>query len=224
LPTPAWVSLACLVLALMAALVSGLMGPAIDLVALPTRLKTLLAWQLEHPWLFGLCFFALFTLLAATALPGCSVLALAAGACFGWAGGTLLVVGASTLGATLTFLAARHVLREPVQRRWGHRLAALEAALARNGARYLFTLRLAPVVPYALLNLLMGLSRMSTRTFFAVSALGMLAGSAVYAHAGTLLARTGSVQALWSAEVLGALALLALLPWAGRLWARAGSR
>jgi uncharacterized membrane protein YdjX (TVP38/TMEM64 family) len=187
------------------------------------RHRELLSWQQERPWLFGLGFFALFTLLSALALPGCSLLALAAGACFGWVGGTLLVVLASTIGATLSFLAARHWLRAGVQRRWGHRLAAIEAGLARDGGRYLFTLRLAPVIPFALLNPLMGLSRMRTRTFFIASLLGMLAGSALYVHAGQQMASAGSLHGLWSPGVLGALALLAMLPWAGRLWARRAS-
>ena len=186
--------------------------------------QQLLMWQKDQPWLFGLGFFTLFILLSATALPGCSLLALAAGACFGWVGGTLLVVLASTVGATLSFLAARHWLRAGVQRRWGHRLGAIEAGLARDGARYLFTLRLAPVIPFALLNLMMGLSHMRTRTFFCTSLIGMLAGSAVYVHAGQQMASAGSVQGLWSPGVLGALALLALLPWAGRLYVRVSAR
>jgi uncharacterized membrane protein YdjX (TVP38/TMEM64 family) len=186
--------------------------------------QQLLMWQQHQPWLFGLGFFTLFILLSATALPGCSLLALAAGACFGWVGGTLLVVLASTVGATLSFLAARHWLRAGVQRRWGHRLGAIEAGLARDGARYLFTLRLAPVIPFALLNLMMGLSHMRTRTFFCTSLFGMLAGSAVYVHAGQQMASAGSVQGLWSPDVLGALALLALLPWAGRLYVRVTAR
>ncbi len=191
-----------------------------ELSAWQARQQELLLWQQQQPWLFGLGFFALFTLLSALALPGCSVLALAAGACFGWVGGTLLVVLASTVGATLSFLAARHWLRASVQRRWGHRMAAIEAGLARDGGRYLFALRLAPVIPYALLNPLMGLSRMRTRTFFNASLLGMLGGSALYVHAGQQMARAGSLHGLWSPGVLGALALLALLPWAGRLWMR----
>jgi len=192
----------------------------IEVSAWQARQQELLLWQQQQPWLFGLGFFALFTLLSALALPGCSLLALAAGACFGWVGGTLLVVLASTVGATLSFLAARHWLRADLQRRWGHRMAAIEAGLASDGGRYLFTPRLAPMIPYALLNPLMGLSRMRTRTFFSASLLGKLAGSALYVHAGQQMASVGSLQGLWSPGVLVALALLALLPWAGRLWAR----
>ena len=183
------------------------------------RVETMQAWQQAQPLLFCLGFFALFTTLSALAIPGCCVLALAAGACFGWLGGTLMVVVASTCGATLSFLAARHLWRDAVVRRFGERLEGVERRLARDGARYLFTLRVAPVIPYPLVNPLLGLSRMPTSTFFVASALGMTAGSAVYAYAGTELAGVRSMGELLSAEVLASLTALALLPWAGRLYA-----
>jgi uncharacterized membrane protein YdjX (TVP38/TMEM64 family) len=148
----------------------------------------LLAQHARRPWAFGAGFLALFTLLSALALPGCGALALLGGLCFGpWLGTVLVAVG-STLGATASFLAARHVWRDTVQARWGHRLAGIEAGLARNGMFYLLVLRLAPVIPYAVLNPLMGLSAMPLGRFFGISLLGMLAGSAAYAVVGAALA------------------------------------
>ena len=177
------------------------------------ELRTLHA---EQPVAFCTALFMLFTLMSALALPGCSVLALAAGLCMGWLPGTLLVVVASSAGATLSFLAARHLWRDSVRRRWGHRLARVEEGLARDGAFYLFSLRVAPVIPYALINPLMGLSAMPTRQFFAVSLVGMLAGSAAYVYAGTTLARVQGWQDIFNPALLAALTLLALTPWAVR--------
>lgn len=187
-------------------------GPA----TLGAMLERAAAWQRHHPWLFGVGFFLLFTVMAAVPLPGCSVLALAAGAWWGWVGGALLVTLASTVGATLAFLAARHVGRETVQRRWGHRLHPLEAVLDRHGGVLVFWLRLAPLIPYPVLNPLLGLTRMSTARFFAASAAGMFAGSALYAWVGAELGHAVSWRDLLSPPVLAALTALMLLPLAVR--------
>lgn len=179
-----------------------------------------------HPYTFAACLFGCFTLLSALALPGCGVLALAAGAYLGLVAGTALVLLASTLGASASFLAARHLFRNSVQRRWGHRLRGIEAGLARDGSFYLFSLRVAPLIPYGLVNPLMGLSQMPLARFFWVSLIGMLAGSAAYVYAGTQLV-TAPGQALdWhelsSPGFVTALLLLALLPWCARaLWRKA---
>ena len=187
-----------------------------DAAWLQQRQADVRALHAAGPWAFALGLFALFTLLSALALPGCSVLALAAGMVLGWLPGTLLVVLASTVGATLSFLAARHLWRDAVQRRWGHRLKRLHAGLARDGGYYLFSLRVAPVIPFGLINPLMGLSTMSTRQFFSVSLLGMLAGSAAYVYAGTALARAQGWRDLASPSMFAALLLLAALPWTAR--------
>lgn len=183
---------------------------------LQSHQQLLQAQVAAQPGLYGLGFFLLFTLLSALALPGCAPLALAAGLCFGFAWGTLLVLLASTVGATLSFLAARHLWREPVRRRWGHRLARIEAGLARDGALFLFSLRLAPIVPYALVNPLMGLSAMPVRQFFVVSLLGMAAGSAAYVQAGLALGQAQRWQDLAAPGLLLPLTALALLPWVWR--------
>jgi uncharacterized membrane protein YdjX (TVP38/TMEM64 family) len=208
----ALLGLAAVVVALWAC--SGM--PTFSIGDLHARQAGLLALQASRPWAFTTGLFLLFTLLSALALPGCSVLALAAGLCLGWVPGTLLVVLASTLGATASFLVARYWWRDAVQQRWGHRLAAIEKGLARDGAYYLFSLRVAPVIPYALINPLMGLSAMPLRQFFVVSLLGMTAGSAAYVYAGTVLSEASSWQSLLTPGLVVSLAALAVLPWVTR--------
>jgi uncharacterized membrane protein YdjX (TVP38/TMEM64 family) len=183
---------------------------------LQTQRHDVLAWQAAQPVLFVLGFFGVFTLLSALALPGCGLLGLAAGLCFGLLQGTAIVVLASTVGATLSFWAARFWWRDAVHARFGTRLAAVEAGLARDGAFYLFSLRLAPVIPYALVNPLMGLSAMPTWQFFWVSLVGMVAGSAAYVYAGTLIGQVEAWHDVFTAPVLLGLVLLAALPWALR--------
>ena len=146
------------------------------------------AWQAARPLTFLLGFMALFTLLSALALPGCAPLALLAGTAFGALGGTLVVGLASTLGATLSFLVARHVARARVQRRLGHRLKWLDNAARRDGPLWLFWLRLLPLLPYPLINPLLGLSRLSLAGFFWPSLAGLTLGSVPYVWAGTSLA------------------------------------
>ena len=178
----------------------------------------LLAWHGERP-LEVLCVFCLvFTLMSALAIPGCSVLAIGAGAVFGLPAGALLVSLSSALGATLSFALARRFARAPLRRRFGARLDAIDAGLQRDGALYLFSLRMAPIVPYALLNPLMGLSSMPVWTFFWVSAVGMLAGSGVYAAAGAGIGQWAA-GGLPSMAVLASFTLMAALPWAWR-WQR----
>jgi uncharacterized membrane protein YdjX (TVP38/TMEM64 family) len=161
-----------------------------------------------------------FTLLSLLSLPGCSVLALSAGVWFGLALGTAIVLLASTLGATLSFLLARRYAREPLRRRITPWLQRFEAALERDSARLLFTLRMAPVIPFGLLNPLMGLTRMSTRRFAAVSAVGMLPGSAAYVYAGVLLGQAATWRDVFSPPLLALLVLCATLPWCVRRWSR----
>ena len=216
------IALAALALALAVALICcGLDSLGIDIAWLQARQQQLLAAQAASPLLFIAAFFGLFTLLSALALPGCGVLALAAGMCFGMAAGTLMVVVASALGASTSFLIARHFLRDRVQRRWGARLEVLQDSMSRNGALTLFSLRLVPIVPYPLINPLMGLTSMRVGTFFVVSVAGMLAGSAAYVQAGTDLARWGAGGSFWSWPLMLMLCVVALLPWLVRwVWSR----
>ena len=170
----------------------------------------------QRPGMVIGAFFAVYVAVTALSLPGAVPLTLAGGALFGLGLGTVVVSFASTLGATLAMLVSRHLLREAVQSRFGARLAELDRGIARDGAFYLFTLRLVPVLPFFAINLLMGLTAMRVWTYAWVSQLGMLAGTLVYVNAGTQLAQISSLQGIVSPSLLGAFALLGVLPLAGR--------
>jgi uncharacterized membrane protein YdjX (TVP38/TMEM64 family) len=126
--------------------------------------------------------------------------------------GTLIVSFASSIGATLAFLAARFLFRDTVKSRFGDRLAAIDAGLAKDGPYYLFTLRLVPLFPFFVINLAMGLTAIKTFTFYWVSQLGMLAGTVVYVNAGTQLAKIDSLSGILSPPLVGAFVLLGLFP------------
>jgi len=149
---------------------------------------------------------------AALSLPGAAILTLAGGALFGFWVGLLVVSFASSLGALLAMLAARFVLRDSVQARFGDRLAAIDAGIDKDGPLYLFALRLVPIFPFFVINLLMGLTRIRAWTFYWVSQLGMLAGTAVYVNVGTQLAQVDSLAGVLSPGLLLSFALLGLFP------------
>jgi len=166
----------------------------------------------QSPVLVTLVSFVLYVVVVALSLPGATIMGLAAGALFGLWYGTLLVSFASTIGATLAFLTSRYLLRDYVQHHFGNKLKAINEGMAKDGALYLFMLRLVPVFPFFLINLLMGLTQIRTRTFYWVSQLGMLAGTLVYVNAGTQLARIDSLSGIISPEVLLSFALLGVFP------------
>ena len=188
-------------------------GQLFSFEQLKAQQAALTAWHAQQPFTVAALYFALYVLATALSVPGATVITLAGGAVFGLGWGLLLVSFASSLGATLAFLASRFVLRDWVQSRFGHRLKAIHAGVDKEGAYYLLTLRLIPVVPFFLINLLMGLTRMKTRTYYAVSQLGMLPGTAVIVNAGTQLAQLASAQGIFSPALLGSLLLLAVFPW-----------
>jgi pyruvate/2-oxoglutarate dehydrogenase complex dihydrolipoamide dehydrogenase (E3) component/uncharacterized membrane protein YdjX (TVP38/TMEM64 family) len=168
------------------------------------------------PLAAGAAFFSLYVVTTALSLPFAALLTLAAGALFGLALGTLIVSFASTLGATIAFLLARHVLRDAVAGRFGDWLARFDRGIARDGAFFLFTVRLVPIVPFLVINLVAGLSAMRARTFAIVSQIGMLPATIVYVNAGTKLSEIESLRDILAWPVLGAFAALAVLPWIGR--------
>lgn len=170
----------------------------------------------DHPALVIGAYFIVYVVLTALSFPGAAVLTLVGGALFGLVAGTVIVSFASTLGATLAFLAARHLLRDAVQLRFGPRLAEIDRGISKDGAFYLFTLRLVPIVPFFVINLAMGLTRMRTPTFYGVSQLGMLAGTVVYVNAGTQLGRIDSLRGILSPALIGSFVLLGLFPWIAR--------
>lgn len=170
------------------------------------------AWREARPVAAALGFFALYVAVTALSLPGAAIMTLAAGAIFGLWAGLLIVSFASTVGATLAFLASRFILREAVQARFGDRLRAINAGIEKEGGFYLFTLRLVPLFPFFVINLVMGLTPIRTRTFYWVSQIGMLAGTLVYVNAGTQLAQLESLSGILSPALLASFALLGVFP------------
>ena len=165
-----------------------------------------------HPWELRGAYFALYLGLASLSLPGVALLTLAGGAVFGFGWGLLLVSFASSLGATLSFWTARLLLRDWVEARFATQLGEINAGVQRAGWLYLLSLRLIPVVPFFLINLTMGLTTLRTWTFYWVSQLGMLVGTAVYVNAGIQLGNLHSLSDVASPALLGSFALLGLFP------------
>lgn len=201
-----------LVTALLAAFFVFDLGRFFTLEALKASQEQFSAQYAATPVLVMGAYFVIYVVVTALSLPGAAVMTLAGGALFGLATGTLLVSFASSLGATLAFLVARFVLRDSVQNRFGNRLAAINAGIEKDGAFYLFTLRLVPVFPFFVINLLMGLTLIRIWTFYWVSQVGMLAGTLVYVNAGTQLARIDSLSGILSPGLLASFALLGVFP------------
>ncbi|MCG9678452.1 TVP38/TMEM64 family protein [Vibrio sp. Isolate24] len=162
--------------------------------------------------LAAVTYFLAYIAITAFSIPGAAVVTLLGAALFGFWTSLLLVSFASTIGATLAFLSSRFLLRDWVQSKFGDKLKAINQGVERDGAFYLFSLRLIPVFPFFLINLLMGLTPISTARFYLISQLGMLPGTAVYLNAGTQLAQIDSLSGIVSPSVLASFALLGLFP------------
>lgn len=187
-------------------------SPFLSLDHLRQQQAALEQWRAARPWLAASSYFAIYVAVTALSLPGAALMTLAGGAMFGLLWGTILVSFASTLGATAAFLVSRFLLREAVHGRFGERLRAINAGMEREGAFYLFTLRLVPAFPFFAINVLMGLTPMKTRTFYWVSQAGMLAGTVVYVNAGTQLAKLESMEGIFSPGLLASFAALGVFP------------
>jgi pyruvate/2-oxoglutarate dehydrogenase complex dihydrolipoamide dehydrogenase (E3) component/uncharacterized membrane protein YdjX (TVP38/TMEM64 family) len=209
--TQKWLLLLGLV-ALLAAFFALDWGHYLTLTELKANQARMAALYAESPTQILLAFGALYVAVTALSLPGAVVLTMAAGALFGLGLGVLVVSISATVGATLAMLSSRYLLREWVQARWGKKLEPIQQGIDKDGAFYLFSLRLLPLVPFFLLNLAMGLTRMKVLTYFWVSQVGMLAGTVAYVNAGTQLASIQSLSGILSPAVWGSFALLALLP------------
>ncbi|MDE3012213.1 MAG: FAD-dependent oxidoreductase [Pseudomonadota bacterium] len=188
------------------------LGRFTSLEVLKSSLDALAAWRDAAPLRAAGLFFVVYVAVAGLSLPGAAILTLAGGALFGRVWGTLLVSFASTLGATLAFWSARYLLREVVVARFGQRMDAIDAGMRRQGAAYLFGLRLIPVLPFFVVNLLMGLTAIPVRTFCLVSQLAMLPATLVYVNAGTALAGVHALRDILTPGLLFSFALLGLLP------------
>ncbi len=206
-----WLLLTALLGAVVAFFALGLQHH-LNLEALKAQQQALEGFRQAHPLALALGFFLVYVAVTALSLPAATLLTLAGGALFGLLEGTILISFASSLGATLAFLASRFVFGAAVQRRFGQRLAAINEGVRREGALYLFTLRLVPVFPFFVVNLLMGLTTLPVRTFYWVSQLGMLAATVVYVNAGTQLASLDSLSGIVSPRLLGSFVLLGTFP------------
>lgn len=184
--------------------------------AIKEREEALRALYREHPAAFSSVFFAAYVMVATLSLPGGAILTMAAGAIFGVLYGTLLVSFASSIGATGAFLISRYLFRDWLRRRFGAKLERLEAGIKREGALYLFSVRLIPPVPFFVVNIGMGLTPMRTRTYYWVSQLGMLPGTLLFATAGTRLSEVAQPSDVLSPAMIGTLVLIAALPLASR--------
>ena len=169
-----------------------------------------------NPRLSAFAFFTLYVLITAASLPAAGIMTLAAGAIFGFAWGTLIVSFASSIGATLAFLASRFLFRDLIRKKFGHKLGAIDAGVQKEGGFYLFTLRLVPAFPFFIVNLALGLTSMRPWTFYWVSQLGMLAGTVVYVNAGTQIAQIDAAGGILSAKLIGAFVLLGIFPLVAR--------
>ncbi|SEC86826.1 FAD-dependent oxidoreductase [Pseudomonas anguilliseptica] len=201
-----------LILALLGSFFVFDIGQYLNLEALKAQQTALNAQVAAQPWLAAGVFFIAYVAVTALSLPGAALMTLLAGALFGLLQGFILVSFASTLGATLAMLSSRFLLRDWVQSRFGQRLAGIDAGLEREGAFYLFALRLVPLFPFFLINLAMGLTRLPARTYWWVSQLGMLPGTLVYVNAGRELGQLESLAGILSPGLLGAFVLLGVFP------------
>jgi pyruvate/2-oxoglutarate dehydrogenase complex dihydrolipoamide dehydrogenase (E3) component/uncharacterized membrane protein YdjX (TVP38/TMEM64 family) len=193
------------------------LGQYLTLTYVQSQLDSIREFSRQNFTLSAGLYFITYVVMAALSVPGAAVMTLLGGAVFGLGWGLLLVSFASTLGATLAFLVSRLLLRDWVQQRFGASLKTVNAGIERDGAFYLFTLRMVPVFPFFLINLVMGLTPLRTVTFFWVSQVGMLLGTAVYVNAGAELGQLASLSGLLSGSLILSFALLAALPWVGKI-------
>lgn len=210
-----------LLIALLALFAAGFIivgNYSFDLESVRSHVDALQGWRQSNASLLFALFFLAYVTVTALSLPVALWMTVGSGALFGFWQGLLLASFASTIGASLAFLAARYLLRDWVRAKLGERAKTIGAGLERNGAFYLFTLRLIPIVPFFAINLLMGLSPMSVLTFWLVSQAGMLAGTAVYVNAGTQLAQLDSLSGIVSPALLMSFALLGIFPWIARIF------
>ncbi len=188
------------------------LGRFFSLDYIKSQHAALQAFADQRPLQAALIYFTIYVAVTGLSLPGAAVMTLLGGAIFGLLWGTLIISFAASIGATLAFLAARFLLRDAVRARFGAQLSTIDAGIERDGAFYLFTLRLVPVFPFFAINLLMGLTPIRTLTFYWVSQIGMLAGTLVYVNAGTQLAQIDSLGGILSPGLLFSFALLGIFP------------
>ncbi len=187
-----------------------------SLEVLKNQQQVISAYQVAHPVAALLAYGGLYVLITGFSLPGAALLTLAGGALFGLGWGTIIVSFASTIGAVLAFWAARFLMRDNLERRFQNLLQTVNQGIADEGVYYLFTLRLIPLFPFFVVNLLMGLTQMKTWTFLWISQLGMLPGTLLYVNAGTQLASIKSLSDIASPLLVGSFVLIGIFPLAAK--------
>ena len=205
-----------LLLAIIALLIVGFfafdLGQYFSLDYFKSKQAEIEAFYRANPGQTALVFFLVYVAVTGLSLPGAAIMTLVAGAIFGVLWGTVIVSFASTIGATLAFLASRFLFRDLVQKRFGRSLVAVNRGVEKDGVFYLFTLRLVPAFPFFVINLVMGLTPIGALTFFLVSQVGMLAGTIVYVNAGTQLAQIQSLSGILSPGLIASFTLLGVFP------------
>jgi len=205
-----------LVVAIIAVFMVFDLGQYLTLEYIKSQQASLQDFYQHNTVLTILGFLGIYIIVTAASLPGAAIMTLGGGAIFGLVTGVIIVSFASSIGATLAFLVSRFVLRDSVQNKFGKNLKSINAGIEKDGAFYLFALRLVPAFPFFVINMVMGLTRLKTWTFYWVSQLGMLAGTIVYVNAGTQLAQIESASGILSFNLILSFVLLAMLPFIGR--------
>lgn len=188
------------------------LGQYFNLDYLKEKQNAMDAFYAQHPLTTASFYFLLYIVITGLSLPGAAILSLAGGAVFGLLWGTVIVSFAAPIGATIGFLVSRYLFREYIQKRFADRLTTINKGIDEEGAFYLFTLRLVPLFPFFVINLVMGLTTIKTATFFLVSQAGMLAGIMVFVNAGTQVAKIERVEDIFSAGLILSFVLLGLFP------------
>jgi uncharacterized membrane protein YdjX (TVP38/TMEM64 family) len=205
-----------IVLLLIGVLITGFfvfdLGRFLTLEYVQSQRQDFLAFYAQHQVLTITLYFLMYVAVTGLSLPGAVIMTLLGGALFGLLVGTIVISFASTIGATLAFLVSRFLLRDYVQRKFGDKLQAVNKGIEKEGMFYLFTLRLIPIFPFFVINLLMGLTPIKTVQFYVVSQIGMLAGTIVYVNAGSQLASIHSLSGILSPSLLLSFVLLGLFP------------
>jgi len=194
------------------------LGPEkyLNLEFIKSQLDTLVDYREANPILAILVYAGIYIACTAASIPGALVLTLLGGAIFGFAIGSFVVLVSATIGATIAFLVARYLFEDLVANKMGERVAKIRESFKKEGALYLFSMRLVPVIPFFAINLLMGLTSIRTVVFFAASLIGMAPGTMVFVNAGTQLAKLDSVQGLLSPTLIASFVLLAVFPYVAK--------
>jgi len=198
-------------------LIAGLLiyvGPDkyLNLEFIKSKLSQLIAYKEANPLLTAFMFSGFYILVVAASIPGALVLTLTCGAIFGFVAGTIIALVSATIGATIVFLLARYLFDDWVQARMGSRVTRIRENFRKEGALYLFSLRLVPAIPFFAINLVMGLTSIKTSTYFLASLIGMAPGTMVFINAGTQLAKLDSLKGLLSPGLIASFILLAIFP------------